>query len=78
MEYPKNTQLNTNHEEVASGPVERYANTDEMRAEFGDYRVNRDTCNLSDSALKQETSNNMDGLLLTNDDDEEAEAGSEY
>ncbi len=51
----------------ASAPVARYSSTDDMRREFGDYRVNTNTDNLCDSASSKEYgSNDMDGLYLTN------------
>lgn len=51
----------------ATAPAARYNSTDEMRAEFGDYRVNTNTDKLCDTSSKGEYgSNNMDGLYLTN------------
>lgn len=41
----------------------RYANTDEMVAEFGDYRVNNETNTLSDSKVADDEEDNMASIV---------------
>lgn len=47
---PKNQPLGSDNADTAPATVERYASVDEMRAEFGSYRVNAAVENLCDSS----------------------------